>query len=55
MTNSAPEFFIELDREIGGRWIAEVTNVPGAMAYGSSANEAIARAKAIALFALNHP
>lgn len=40
---------IELDREKDGRWIAEVTNVPGAMAYGTTREEAVRRAYAIAL------
>lgn len=39
---------IELDRESDGRWIAEVGELPGAIAYGSSRDEAIARAKALA-------
>jgi len=42
-------FSIELDREEDGRWIAEVPKVPGAMAYGSTKQEAIRRAYAIAL------
>lgn len=40
---------IELDREDDGRWIADVVALPGAMAYGASREEAIARAEAIAL------
>jgi len=40
---------IELDREDDGRWIADVVALPGAMAYGASRDEAIARAEAIAL------
>ena len=39
---------IELEREDDGRWIAEVTELPGAIAYGSSRDEAIARAEALA-------
>lgn len=43
---------IEIDREDDGRWLAEVVEVPGAMAYGESRAEAAARAKAIALRAI---
>lgn len=32
---------IELDREDDGQWIAEVPELPGVMAYGSSRDEAI--------------
>ncbi len=40
---------IELDREEDGRWIAEVIDLPGAMAYGATREEAVARVKALAL------
>lgn len=40
---------IELDMEADGRWIAEVPEFPGAMAYGTSKENAIARVKALAL------
>lgn len=43
---------IEIDREDDGRWLAEVMDVPGAMAYGDSREEAAARAKALALRAI---
>lgn len=39
---------IEIDREDDGRWIADVVGLPGAMAYGASRKEAIARAEALA-------
>ena len=42
-------FNIELDREEDGRWIAEIPKIPGAMAYGSTKQEAVRRAYAIAL------
>ncbi len=32
---------IELEREDDGRWIAEVPSVPGVMAYGADANDAL--------------
>ena len=40
---------IELDREEDGRWIAEVPDLPGVMAYGQTRDEALSRAKALAL------
>lgn len=43
------QFTLEMDRETDGRWIAEVSDVPGAMVYGDSQEEAMARAKALAL------
>ena len=39
----------ELERETDGRWIAEVPEVPGVMAYGESRQEAIRAACALAL------
>jgi len=35
------EIRIELEREEDGRWIAEITEVPGVMAYGQTANDAL--------------
>jgi predicted RNase H-like HicB family nuclease len=40
---------MECEQELDGRWIAEVPELPGAMAYGSSAAEALARAEVLAL------
>lgn len=40
---------VELEQEDDGRWIAEVLELPGVMAYGPSAQEAVAKAKALAL------
>ena len=42
------DYHIETEQETDGRAIAEVTNVPGAMAYGKTQEEAIARAKELA-------
>ena len=39
----------EVERETGGRWIAEVPELPGVLAYGCSASEAMARAEVLAL------
>jgi predicted RNase H-like HicB family nuclease len=40
---------IEFDREDDGRWIAEITDLPGVMAYGASKEEAESKVQAIAL------
>lgn len=40
---------VETEREIDGRWIAEVLDLPGVMAYGSTEKEAVASAQALAL------
>ena len=40
---------IETEREDDGRWLAEVMELPGALAYGQSREEATAHAKALAL------
>jgi predicted RNase H-like HicB family nuclease len=42
-------FIIETELESDGRWIAEISQVPGALAYGTTREEAINRAYAIAL------
>jgi len=39
---------IELDRENDGRWIAEVTDLPGVMVYGSTRAEALRLVKSLA-------
>ena len=42
-------FTVEYEREEDGRWLAEVVVMPGVLAYGSSSDEAIAKAQALAL------
>ncbi len=43
------DYNIDTEQEYeDGRWIAEVRDLPGVMAYGSSREEAIANAEAIA-------
>ena len=47
---AAPMIFrVELEREDDGRWIGEVTDLPGALTYGATADEACARVQALAL------
>jgi predicted RNase H-like HicB family nuclease len=45
-------FQFEIERETDGRWIAEIPEVPGAMAYGATVEEAKAKAYALALYAV---
>jgi predicted RNase H-like HicB family nuclease len=40
---------VELEREDDGRWIAEVVDLPGVMAYGKEPDQAIRAARALAL------
>jgi predicted RNase H-like HicB family nuclease len=40
---------IELDREEDGRWLTEIPELPGVMAYGQTRDEALAKVKALAL------
>lgn len=40
---------VEIEREDDGRWIADVVALPGVLAYGRSADEALANAQAMAL------
>jgi predicted RNase H-like HicB family nuclease len=43
------EYQIDIDREEDGRWIAEIGELPGVLAYGSTREEAISAAEALAL------
>ena len=45
----AANLTIETEQEDDGRWIAEVSALPGVMAYGASRDEALARVQALAL------
>lgn len=42
-------YSIELEREEDGRWIAEVVELAGVLAYGRTQEEALARVQALAL------
>ncbi|MCX7960119.1 MAG: type II toxin-antitoxin system HicB family antitoxin [Burkholderiales bacterium] len=42
-------FTIEHEREEDGRWIAEVPELPGVLAYGKTREEAMLKAEALAL------
>lgn len=43
------KFTVETEQEEDGRWLAEVLELPGALAYGDSADEATAKVQALAL------
>jgi predicted RNase H-like HicB family nuclease len=43
------KYSIECEREDDGRWLAEVPELPGVMAYGNTAEEAQAKAQVLAL------
>ena len=40
---------IEFEQETDGRWIAEISALPGVMAYGASRDEARSKVEALAL------
>ena len=43
------KFTIETEQEVDGRWIAEVRELSGVLAYGRTRDEAIARVEALGL------
>jgi predicted RNase H-like HicB family nuclease len=43
------KFTIEHEREEDGRWLAEVPELPGVLAYRATADEAMAKAEVLAL------
>lgn len=43
------ELLIEFEQEDDGRWIAEVTNMPGVLVYGVDRDQAMTQVKALAL------
>ena len=43
------KFNIEHEQEEGGRWLAVVPELPGVLAYGATAEEAMAKAEGLAL------
>ena len=43
---------IECERETDGRWIAEIVQIPGAIGYGATREEAMAGAEIVALRAI---
>ena len=49
VTRGAMTFRIEIEQEEDGRWIAEVVDLPGVLAYGNTPEEAKAKVQALAL------
>jgi len=43
------QFTVDLDRETDGRWIAEISALPGALCYGATKDEASRKVEALAL------
>jgi predicted RNase H-like HicB family nuclease len=42
-------FKVEIEQEEDGRWLAEVVELPGVLAYGATPDEARAKVQALAL------
>jgi predicted RNase H-like HicB family nuclease len=42
-------FLIEIEKEVDGRWIAEIPELPGVLAYGETSADASGKAQALAL------
>ena len=42
-------FTVEYEQESDGRWLAEVIELPGVLAYGTTSEEALAKTQALAL------
>ena len=43
------DYRIETEKEDDGRWLAEITGLPGVLAYGFNEEEAMIRAETLAL------
>jgi predicted RNase H-like HicB family nuclease len=43
------DFTLECEQEDDGRWIAEVPELPGVLAYGNSSADAMSKAEVLAL------
>ncbi len=46
---------VEIEQEVDGRWIAEVVEVPGALAYGQTPEEAVQYAQELSRRILTDP
>ena len=42
------DFTVDVEREDDGRWIGEISELPGVLAYGANRDEVVARTKALA-------
>ena len=43
------DFTVEFEREADGRWLAEVPELPGVMAYGTTQEDALRAVEVLAL------
>ncbi len=43
---------VEIEQDTDGRWLGEIVELPGVMAYGQTPDEARARTQALALRAI---
>ncbi|MES2886220.1 MAG: type II toxin-antitoxin system HicB family antitoxin [Pseudomonadota bacterium] len=43
------DYTIEVEQEADGRWLAEVPELPGVLAYGATVGQAQSKAEALAL------
>ena len=43
------DYTIEYEKEVDGRWLAEVPQLPGVLAYGATSEEAMRKAETLAL------
>ena len=43
------DYSLQVEQEEDGRWIAEVPELPGVLAYGATSDEATVRAETLAL------
>jgi len=43
------QLFVEVEQEEDGRWLSEIPELPGVLAYGQTRSEAIVRAQVLAL------
>jgi predicted RNase H-like HicB family nuclease len=48
-------FKIDFEREDDGRWIAEISELPGVLAYGATQSEAEAAVEALSLRVIAEP
>jgi len=52
VSRNSVTLLVELEREDDGRWIAEVLDLPGVMAYGATKGEAFKNVAALAFAVL---
>ncbi|MGQ0528494.1 MAG: type II toxin-antitoxin system HicB family antitoxin [Panacagrimonas sp.] len=43
------DFTLAFEQEQDGRWLAEIAELPGVLAYGATSDEALAKAQVLAL------